>query len=230
MYRLIRNYKRVRNDRKRDALLQSETGRAELASILDAECASSALIGLLEQSLHLEGDIIECGVFRGASTRRIVHTMAKHRANKTLYACDSFEGFPVFGVTKEDVSPFRPIARLRTKFRAAADVPNRLTEFFSVYQVDGRIVKGYFEDTLASINSQRFCFIHLDSDTYSSHVFCLNALYDKLVPGGILVLDDYAQPAWPGATQAVDAFFADKPESVERDETRKVPAWFVQKR
>ena len=42
-------------------------------------------------------------------------------------------------------------------------------------------------------------------------------------------MDDYKQPKWPGATQAVDEFFADKPETVNLSEARPNNAWYVRK-
>ena len=58
---------------------------------------------------------------------------------------------------------------------------------------------------------------------------CLDFFYPRMVPGGIILFDEYNDPAWPGANRAVDKFFAnlpEQPESIVRDNFEK---WFVVK-
>ena len=82
---------------------------------------------------------------------------------------------------------------------------------------------------------RRYSCIHLDGDIYESYVECLDRLYPCLAPGGVVVFDDYnpsklpGVSKWPGATRAVNEFFADRPESGERCDSRENPAWFVRK-
>jgi hypothetical protein len=72
--------------------------------------------------------------------------------------------------------------------------------------------------------------VHLDCDIYESYKTCLDSLYDQVVPGGVILFDEYACPVWPGATRAVDEFFSDKPEKplLCRDEGRpQKPKYYV---
>ncbi|MDP2733839.1 MAG: TylF/MycF/NovP-related O-methyltransferase, partial [Hoeflea sp.] len=201
-------------------LLETEAGRAEYWSRLGVECASSSLIELLEAGLKLDGDVIECGVFRGNSVRRISRKLVEFAPSKQIFACDSFEGFPEDRVAREDTSLFRFRFKLRRKFKHATDVPARLTQFFEAYGVNGHVVKGFFSDTLPALRDRKYCFVHVDCDIYQSHLDCLNLMYDRLVPGGIMVFDDYAQPKWPGASQAVNEFFAGRQEKPEQRTSR----------
>ena len=221
--------KRLAADQRIDGLLASEAGRREYWDELAANGRRSSLVELLESTLHLEGDVIECGVFRGASLMMTCRTVMDHAPAKQVYACDSFEGFPQDGVSDEDVSLFRFKFRLRRKFTVAGDVPARLERFFAAYGVHGHIVRGFFSDTLSRFAGSRFCFMHIDCDLYESHLDCLNLLYDKLVPGGVAVFDDYDQPKWPGATKAIDEFFAERGEKPQLLESREHPAWYVRK-
>jgi SAM-dependent methyltransferase len=220
---------RIQMDDEITKLLETEAGRADYKRRLDAECASSSLIELLEGCLKLEGDVIECGVFRGGSIRRISHKLAHLAPSKQVFACDSYEGFPEERVGEKDTSLFRFRFKLRRKFKHATDVPARLEQFFDAYGVNGHVVKGYFSDTLPALAERTYCFIHVDCDIYESHLDCLNTLYDRLIPGGVVVFDDYAQPKWPGASQAVDEFFAGRPEKPQLLATRMNPAWYVRK-
>lgn len=220
---------RLRMDDEISRLIRTEAGRAAYWSRLDAECNQSPLIGLFEESLALDGDVIECGVFRGSTTRRLGRRMAELAPSKKLFACDSFEGFPQDRILDADLGPFRFRFKIRRKFSQASDVPQRLMQFFEAFRVNGHVVKGFFSDTLPRMKRRTYCFIFIDCDIYESHLDCLNVLYEQLSPGGIVVFDDYAEPKWPGASRAVDAFFADQPVKPERLDGGHRPIWFVRK-
>jgi hypothetical protein len=67
-----------------------------------------------------------------------------------------------------------------------------------------RIVKGLFQDTLAKAEISQIAVLHLDGDWYDSVRVCLEGLYDRVSPGGIIQIDDYGY--WAGARRAVDEF------------------------
>lgn len=221
--------KRIAADARADALLDSESGRRDYLKTLDAECAQSSLIALLEDALAVPGDIVECGVYRGASLRRIAKTVKAIAPEKTVFGLDSFEGFPEDGVSTSDSGPMRSVERLSGKFKDADDAPARIKHFADVFDYRVELKKGYFEDTLPSVSDRALCFLHIDCDTYAGHVEVLEALYDRIAPGGCIVFDDYDDPAWPGATKAVDEFFANRAEVVSLSQARDNPAWFVTK-
>ena len=76
-----------------------------------------------------------------------------------------------------------------------------------------KLVKGFFDQTLSSYEG-KIALLHLDGDLYESYKVSLNVLYRKVVRGGIIMFDEYADPRWVGARKAIDEFFADKPEVV----------------
>jgi len=49
---------------------------------------------------------------------------------------------------------------------------------------------------------------------YESYRQCLEFFYPRMASGGIILLDEYKDPPWPGCTQAVDEFMAGKPERI----------------
>lgn len=220
---------RIRHDDEIAREMETEAGRAAYWRRLDIWCDKSPLIELLEESLKLEGDVIECGVYRGSSTRLMGRRMHDLAPSKKLFACDSFEGFPSERILDTDLGLFRFRFKIRRKFRHASDVPARLIAFFDAYGVNGHVVKGFFSDTLPKMPVRRYCFMFIDCDIYESHLDCLDVLYDQLVPGGIVVFDDYAEPKWPGASRAVDEFFSAQPAKPERLDIGPKPLWFVRK-
>jgi hypothetical protein len=114
---------RIRHDDEIARLMETEAGQAEYWRRLDDECHESPLVWLLEESLALEGDVIECGVYRGGSTRLMGRRMRDMAPGKRLFACDSFEGFPQDRILDADLGPFRFRFKIRRKFRHAMDVP-----------------------------------------------------------------------------------------------------------
>ncbi len=69
--------------------------------------------------LELPGDVIECGVYRGGTLAKIFRTVSKCSADKQVFACDSFEGFPEEDVGRIDVGYFRFLSRIRKNSESA---------------------------------------------------------------------------------------------------------------
>jgi hypothetical protein len=69
-------------------------------------------------------------------------------------------------------------------------------------------IKGKVEDTLPEPSIGKIALLRLDTDWYESTKHELETLYDKLVPGGVLIIDDYGH--WSGSRKAVDEFIADR--------------------
>ncbi|WP_234487499.1 TylF/MycF/NovP-related O-methyltransferase, partial [Streptomyces sp. MBT54] len=65
-------------------------------------------------------------------------------------------------------------------------------------------VQGRVEDTVPGQAPEQISILRLDTDWYASTQHELEHLYDRLVPGGVLLIDDYGY--WQGSRQAVDEF------------------------
>ena len=71
------------------------------------------------------------------------------------------------------------------------------------------LVKGVFAKTLQEIKTP-IVVLYLDCDLYKSYMDCLTTLYDQVVPGGVIIFDEYYSLKYPGARVAVNEFFNDK--------------------
>ena len=208
--------------------LKTKEGRQLYWHRLIEESQNYDLIDLLLSSIVLEGDIIEFGVWRGHMTKRMAAVVKNADAKKRLYDCDSFEGFGDEVITSQDTSLFRSVNRLKKKFNAANDVPDKLDDFFKYFDLDGMCIKGFFSQSLSTIdNTAKYCFAHVDCDAYTSHLDCLNYVYHRMSKDGCIVFDDYDKKRWPGATKAVDEFLLDKPEKIKFSENKDNPAWYI---
>ena len=220
----------IQLDNKIAEQLTTSSGRILYWQSLLNEATKFDLFDVFLDSLKVKGDIVEFGVWRGATIKKIAAVMKDAGFDKRLYACDSFEGFGENVITKEDTTFFRSENRLKKKFTTADDVPERLNEFFEHYSLDGFCIKGFFDQSLKMIdNDATFCFAHIDCDAYSSHFDCLEYVYPRITAGGCIVFDDYNAKKWPGATKAIDEFFLDKPERLILSDKKDRAAWYVQK-
>jgi hypothetical protein len=113
---------------------------------------------------------------------------------------DTFEGLPA--PTSQD--PDFEIANLFTG--TCLGTLDEVQHLFGELHVEDRVhfVKGLFQETLPTASVSEIALLHIDGDWYESVKTCLDNLYDKVVPGGIIQFDDYGY--WKGARKAVDEF------------------------
>jgi len=178
-----------------------------------------ALSNAIDQTCHLEGAIVECGVFRGCTLLGMAHRLRiLGIRDASLVGCDSFQGFPA--PTKEDAlqdGSFHEVTREGVFHETSYEgVSLRISALG--YAPNIRLLKGFFADSLPQLSKMTFKVVHLDCDLYQSYVTCLNFFYPRLIPGGYMVFDEYdfSAPAYPGAKKAIDGFLRDKPEKLQR--------------
>jgi hypothetical protein len=160
------------------------------------------LIELARYARHLPGDFAECGVWNGGTALLLARTL-KNTANKKLYLFDSFRGLPRLDREKD---PWFCEGQYRAE--SVEEVKALLSDFQSI--VDIRC--GWIPETFRGLEERRYAFAHIDVDIYQSNLDCCAYFYPRLVPGGVLLFDEYCFAAARGEKEAVDEFFADKPE------------------
>jgi hypothetical protein len=150
----------------------------------------------------VRGDIAELGTYRG-NTATMLARMAR-RMGTTAWILDTFEGF-----NPDDLKGID--AGHRMEFDdTSLDAVRAL-----VGEDNTRYVKGYFPQSASQMpDDLSFSLVHIDCDLYVPIMHALTYFYPRLLPGGYLIVHDYAGLAWDGAEKAVDEFFADKPEPV----------------
>ncbi|MBM4273945.1 MAG: hypothetical protein FJ134_05735 [Deltaproteobacteria bacterium] len=182
------------------------------------------LNNLYEMSRFLErekmpGAFVELGVCNGGSAG-ILGNAARGNPQRQVWLFDSWEGLPEPG-PDDLTSSGRPGAKgmcLGSLERVKELLFNKL----NLAEDRMHLMKGWFNVTLPAVKAKigPIALLHLDSDWYESTKFCLEELYDQVVPGGFIVIDDYGY--WTGCKKAVDEFLANKglhPELVQVDHT-----------
>lgn len=157
------------------------------------------LYTLLMQAIHVEGDIWECGVYKGGTAAMIANILKSHGAWKKLYLFDTFEGMP-------DTNDKKDLHR-------KGDFADTSLESVQQYIQEPDLCifrKGFIPDTFSGLESKKIAFAHLDVDIYRSILDCLEFIWPRLSFGAFVIFDDYGFPSCPGARRAVDEFFRAK--------------------
>jgi hypothetical protein len=169
----------------------------------------------------LAGDFVECGVWRGGSSMAAALTLlALGDTTRTLWLFDTFEGMtaPVdldYSIVTQE-SATRKYETVKTDEGSSwcyASLAEVQANFGTTgYPFDRlRFIKGPVEQTLAEPANlpEQIAVLRLDTDWYESTRVELETLFDRVVPGGVLIIDDYGH--WAGARKAVDEFLARQP-------------------
>lgn len=161
---------------------------------------------LCQKQQSVKGDVVECGVWRGGMIAGIAHLL---RDNRTFYLFDSFEGLPE--VTERDGSEAKKWQENKTGDTYFNNCKAEMDFAKQAMQLAGTtnyvIEKGWFNDTLPAFNkTSSIAILRLDGDWYESTMCCLTYLYPKVVPGGIIIIDDYY--TWDGCTRAVHDYLS----------------------
>lgn len=152
------------------------------------------------------GCIVECGVWRGGMSAAMADTLPGRRH----YLFDSFEGLPpareeddgaaAIAWQKDTQSPFYyDNCSAERGFAERAMAQSRARETI--------LMPGWFADTLADFTpAEPIAVLRLDGDWYDSTMQCLTGLYRHVMPGGLILIDDYY--FWDGCARAVHDFLS----------------------
>ena len=140
---------------------------------------------------EVEGDIVECGVWRGGCSIFLSHLFP----NKTIWCCDSYEGFQPL----EDTTYNFEGERHTPEFVQGAKGPLAISleevksnfEYYGLKDEDRiKFLKGFVNQTLPTAPIEKISILRIDVDSYSATLEVLNLLYDKVQSGGYIIFDD----------------------------------------
>lgn len=173
----------------------------------------------------ISGDVVECGVWRGGCSAMLANTAIRFKSLKTFHLFDIFDDIcePTLidgpklineiGGQKHAMGRLLPIKGVYDRLGGPGKVENvykLLTSMVGYPKEKINIYKGWFQHTVVpdSKNIKKISFLMLDGDLYASIKVCLENLYDKVVPGGIVFIDDYFR--YDGCKLAVDEFIKNR--------------------
>lgn len=153
------------------------------------------LMWAARSALRLEGDFVECGCYKGTGPRIIADVLNFGTLDRRYYLYDLFEH-----------NSAMPHHHMKEHGADLVDwVKARFSDLANVTITQGRV-----PESLGIAAPEKIAFMHLDLNNADAEVGALEVLFDRIVPGGFLVLDDFG---WLGY----------------RDQLRAEQAWFSQR-
>ncbi len=149
----------------------------------------------------LPGVIVECGVWNGGSSAMMAAACRDTHVQRHFWLFDSFEGLPP--PTEKDNSIERTHYFEGWNKGSIANV-ERIFRKLGLPLDQVHFVKGWFDQTLPTSTVNQIALLHIDADWYDSVSLVLNMFYDRVTPGGYVVLDDYGY--WEGCDRATHDF------------------------
>lgn len=161
---------------------------------------------LFKLAKDINGDVAECGTYKGASAFFLGRHIVLGGLSKRLCLFDSFEGL---SQPDADDGHWWQLGDLSA---STGDVLKTLAPLGDCSFVD--LFPGWIPDRFQEVADRRFCFVHIDVDLAQPTLECLRFFYPRMFPGGLIVFDDYGHASCPGVTSVVDEFMAQRPEPV----------------
>lgn len=144
--------------------------------------------------VQLEGDFVECGVYWGTGIKIVVDYLGETEFPKTFWGYDTFDYHPV--ESHETYSQDQQEGFFE-------QVQDRFLDYDQV-----QLVKGLLPDSFVNNCPKQIAYLHIDLNSAEYEIAVLDALFDLVVAGGIIILDDYE---WAGVYRvqkiAEDAWF-----------------------
>lgn len=166
---------------------------------------------------QIPGAVVECGVWRGGSMQAVAFALlAAGEVDRELHLFDTFEGMPP--PTEHDTRKTETGSVSADDLLAEAEPSSRMWAVADLQDVQKAMAEtaypadkvhfhpGLVEDTTPGEAPDKIAILRLDTDWYASTKHELEHLYDRLVPGGVLILDDYGD--WEGSRKATDEWLA----------------------
>ena len=167
---------------------------------------------------EVEGDFVECGVWRGGNSMVAAEIIRLNGSNKKVWLYDTFSGMTeptekdtdMYGSNALEKFKTLPRNSLESQFWCISNIEEVKTGFASL-KLLGNNLEFVMGDVLHTLNEhsklpERISVLRLDTDWYESTLKELEVLYPRLTKNGILIIDDYGH--WSGSRAAVEDYFS----------------------
>ncbi len=183
---------------------------------------------IYKKIIGLPGDVLEFGVYKGTSFVRLIsfRDLLEHTDNRKLIGFDAFGKFP-------DELGLESDKTFVANFEGAGGYGISKEELEAHLQKKGssnyELIEGDIHKTLPEFiktnPDMKIALLHIDVDVYEPSKLILELLWDNIVPGGILMLDDYNTVE--GETKAVDEFFQGQDIEILKMPYYHIPSYIV---
>lgn len=187
-------------------------GLAAIGTCDDYEWHWRIHVGLWAASLaaKLSGDFVECGVNKGFLSSAVMHYLDWNTLEKSFYLLDTFDGVDERLLNAKEIASGareKNAHNLRAGFYVGdiAEVTRNFAEWHNVH-----IVQGSVPESLPRAAPRQVAYLHIDMNCAAPEVAAIEFYWDRLVPGAVVLLDDFAYFGFEAQKAAMDAFARSK--------------------
>ncbi len=155
------------------------------------------------QVRNLKGDFVDCGVHTGMCARSVIHFVDFAQLDKKYFLFDTFSG-----MDERFSSAYEMERSRKLHYADHSDLYERVNETFREFNVE--IVKGAIPESLERFSGEKVCFLSIDMNSVVPEIEALEFFWDKMTPGGLVILDDYGYPGCEEQKTAHDNFASSK--------------------
>jgi hypothetical protein len=163
------------------------------------------LVWAATHALHIPGDFVECGVARGFSSAVLCKYLDFSKVAKTFYLYDTFAGLPPETSTELERENWNHLY-------ACPDTQILLDKVRQTFQPfsNVKIIRGVVPASFKEMCPQKIAYLHIDMNSVQAEKLALEHLFDRVSPGGLIVLDDFGWVCNRQQMQMHCAFMAER--------------------
>ena len=160
-------------------------------------------------ALAHEGDFVECGVFKGDMAWVVATVLGDMMHQRAYYLYDSFEGFSPKMSRPEDFPEHPGFLAFANEFYRQPGLHESVVARFAGFP-HVKVIRGFLPEALSIAMPLRISFLHVDLNSPEAEIAVLNVLFERVVPGGVVVFDDYGWQLFHRQREAEDRFMAER--------------------
>ncbi len=161
-------------------------------------------------ALNIEGDFVECGVGRGLLSKTIVEYVKFKEVSKKFFLIDTYQGIPIDQGTKSEIDSMEMLNTLHFNSSYLDEVRETFKEYNNVIVIPGKIPQVF-----SNYSFDKVSFLSIDMNNSLAESSSLDFFWEKLVPGAVVLFDDYAYgEQFRAQKNAIDKFVEHKQYSV----------------
>lgn len=170
------------------------------------------LLTILDMTLtkHSSGAVVEFGCYAGTTSLFITRLLKAHSGNFDFHVYDSFSGLP-----EKNAKDINALGENFIKGELSISKNTFVQNFKKAGLPLPIITKCWFESLDERRVPEEIVFAFLDGDFYTSILSSLSLVWPRLTKDSVVVVDDYANDALPGAKRAVDEWLEKHPASLK---------------
>lgn len=123
-----------------------------------------------------EGDFVECACYKGTTVRVVCDAIEFRKSGRHYFLYDLFEHDDSLPHHRMPEHGDHLYEQVKSRF---SDLPNVT------------VTRGRVPNVLIDVAPEKIAFLHLDLNNAEAEIGALEVLFDRIVPGGVMLLDDY---------------------------------------